>query len=79
MTKNGKLYQSGLKIQGFIEGKNQKNSSQISIKKALENVIKQKGAYILCSTQSVSGVYLEAREEALREEIEKRGISVQSN
>ncbi len=43
------------------------------LKMALQNVIKKQGAYILCSTQPVSGVYVRAREEALEEEIEKAG------
>lgn len=43
------------------------------LKPAVQNVIKNKGAYILCSTHSVSGVHLKAREEALQEEIRNKG------
>ncbi|MCZ0932348.1 MAG: HipA N-terminal domain-containing protein, partial [Oligoflexia bacterium] len=43
------------------------------LKPALEKVIKKRGAYILCSTHLVSGVYLTAREEAIYEEIKKAG------
>ena len=46
---------------------------QGQLKSALQKMIKNKGAYILCSTQSVSGVYLTAREEAIYEEIKKAG------
>ena len=43
------------------------------LKKAILNVIKNKGAYILCSTHSVSGVHVKAREEALQKEIRNKG------
>ena len=44
-----------------------------NLKPAVQNVIKNKGAYILCSTYSVSGVHVKAREETLQEEIRDKG------
>ncbi|MDE0118754.1 MAG: HipA N-terminal domain-containing protein [Bdellovibrionales bacterium] len=44
-----------------------------NLKPVIQNVIKNKGAYILCSTHPVSGVHLKAREEAIQEEIRKKG------
>ena len=44
-----------------------------NLKPAVQNVIKNKGAYILCSTHPVSGVYLKVREEAIQEEIRNKG------
>ena len=44
-----------------------------NLKTAVQNVIKNKGAYILCTTHPVSGVYLKAREEAIQEEIRNKG------
>ena len=46
-----------------------------NLKPAVQNVIKNKGAYILCSTHPISGVYLKAREEAIQEEIRDRGYN----
>ena len=43
------------------------------LKPAVQNVIKNKGAYIVCSTHPVSGVYLNVREEAIQEEIRDKG------
>ena len=48
-----------------IYGKNQK------LKPAIQQTIKKRGAYIIVSTQPVSGVHLQAREEAVYEEIKK--------
>ena len=44
-----------------------------NLKPAVQNVIKNKGAYILCSAHPVSGVHLKAREEAIQEEIRDKG------
>ena len=44
-----------------------------NLKPAVQNVLKNKGAYILCSTHPVSGVYLKAREEAIQAEIRDKG------
>jgi len=43
------------------------------LKPAMQEVIKKQGAYILCSSQLVSGVHLKAREEAIYEGIKKAG------
>ena len=48
-------------------------NTKTELKPALKNVIKKKGAYILCSTQPLSGVHVQAREEALRGELSKAG------
>ena len=48
-------------------------NTKTELKPALKNVIKKKGAYILCSTQPLSGVHVQAREEALRGELNKAG------
>ena len=43
------------------------------LKPAVQNVIKNKGAYIVCSTHPISGIYLKVREEAIQEEIRDKG------
>ncbi len=45
------------------------------LNKAIQNVIKNKGAYILCSTHPISGVYLKAREETIQKEIQDKGYN----
>ena len=47
--------------------------NQEQLKPALQKVIKNKGVYIICSTQSVSGVFLKAREEAVYTAIKNTG------
>ena len=58
-----------------IKCKKEISDKKGKLNKALLDVIKNKGAYILCSTYSVSGVHVRAREEALREEIHNKGYN----
>ena len=51
------------------------NKDKEQLKPALQKVIKKRGAYILCSTQSVSGVHFQTREEILQKEIAKAGYN----
>ena len=51
------------------ECKKELSSSKGALKPALQEVIKNKGAYILCSTYQVSGHDLEKREEKMREAV----------
>ena len=61
------------KLLSISDCKREITDKQGQLKPALQEVIKNKGAYILCSNHIVSGVYLTAREEAIYEQIKKTG------
>ncbi len=68
-----------------IQPKNQavqKSKKQVKenhgLNPAVQNVMKNKGAYILFSTYPVAGAYLQSREEAMQKFIEKAGYDLSS-